>query len=55
MCLAAWSADGISPSCSAERFPPGKTCADAKEEDVFTRERRSISFLGDTRRMLVLF
>jgi len=43
---------GIIPSCEAERLPPGKTCAEGKEEEVRTRWRRRISLWGDMRRIL---
>lgn len=42
----------MAPSCDAERFPPGKTCAEGKELEVRTRCRRRISFVGEMRRML---
>lgn len=41
----------MSPSWG-ERFPPGKTCAEANEEDVWTRWRRRMQFVEDIRRML---
>lgn len=43
---------GISPSCDVDRFPPGKTCAEGNEEEVWTRCKRRISLEGDIRRML---
>jgi len=44
----------MSPSCTAERFPPGKTCAEGKADEVRTRWRSRISLLGEMRRMLAL-
>lgn len=35
-------------------FPPGKTCADAKEVDVSTRWRRRTSLVGERSMMLEL-
>lgn len=35
-------------------LPPGKTCADANEVDVFTRWRRRTSFSGEMRTTLAL-
>jgi hypothetical protein len=52
MCRLGSFGSGISPSCDTERFPPGKTCAEGKEEDVWTRCRRRISLEGDIRRIL---
>jgi hypothetical protein len=40
------------PSCEALRFPPGKTCAEGKEEDDCTLCNRRISFEGEMRRIL---
>lgn len=51
-CLASSFGPGISPSCDAERFPPGNTCAEGKALDVRTRWRRRIWFEGDIRRIL---
>ena len=51
-CLCGLSAAGIGPSCLASRFPPGKTCAEAKELLVLTLWRRRTSFAGEKRRML---
>jgi hypothetical protein len=42
----------MEPSCGLW-FPPGNTCAEGKEEDVFTRWRRRISFWGETRITLI--
>jgi hypothetical protein len=42
----------MAPSCSADRAPPGKTWALAKEEDVRTRWRRRIWFVGEIKRTL---
>jgi hypothetical protein len=52
MCRFGSVGEGISPSCEAERFPPGNTCAEGKELDVLTRCRRRISLEGDMRRIL---
>ena len=52
LCLNSSFGSGISPSCEALKFPPGKTCADGKEEEVRTRCRRRISFVGEMRRIL---
>lgn len=52
-CLFGSVEEGISPSCKAERFPPGNTCADGKELEVLTRWRRRIWLEGEMRRMLV--
>lgn len=43
--------EGRAPS-EASRFPPGKTWADGKAEDVCTLWRRRISLLGEIRMML---
>lgn len=53
-CRSELSAAGILPSCEGERFPPGNTWADGKEEEVWTRWRRSISLEGDIRRILAM-
>lgn len=50
-CLLGDFGSGIVPS-EEERFPPGKTCAEGKEEDVRTRWRSRISLVGERRRML---
>lgn len=42
----------MEPSWEAERFPPGKTCAEGKEDEVRTRWRRRIWLEGEMRRML---
>lgn len=34
-------------------LPPGKTCADANEVEVFTRWRRRTSFSGEMRTTLI--
>lgn len=52
ICLFESEGAGISPSCEADRFPPGKTWADGKELDVLTRCNRRISLEGDIRRIL---
>ena len=51
-CRSGESGAGISPSCLAERVPPGKTCAEGKDEDVCTRWSSRIWFVGDIRRTL---
>lgn len=43
---------GRLPSWEGERLPPGKTWAEGKELEVRTRWRRSISLVGEMRRML---
>lgn len=50
-CLRMSSRGGRYPSCG-DRCPPGKTWAEAKELEVWTRWRRSIRFEGDIRRIL---
>jgi hypothetical protein len=45
---------GISPSCKADKFPPGNTCAEGKEVEVWTRCKRRISLDGDIRRILLM-
>lgn len=45
----AWSSGGGHDPSWSDKFPPGKTWADAKELDVWTRCRRRISFFGETR------
>lgn len=51
-CRSGESGAGISPSCLAERVPPGKTCAEGKDEDVRTRWSSRIWFVGDIRSTL---
>jgi len=43
----------MSPSCDADRLPPGNTCAEGNELEVRTRWRRRIWFEGEMRRILV--
>ena len=50
-CLRMSSRGGRYPSCG-DRYPPGKTWAEAKEVELWTRWRRSIRFEGDIRRIL---
>jgi hypothetical protein len=52
LCRVGSLTSGIWPSWAGEMLPPGNTCADAKEVEVFTRWRRRISFVGEKRRML---
>ena len=42
---------GRAPSWFGETWPPGKTCAEAKEREVVTRWRRRMRFVGLMRRM----
>ena len=51
-CRSGESGAGISPSCLAERVPPGKTCAEGKDDDACTRWSSRIWFVGDIRRTL---
>lgn len=46
-CRPGSSGPGARPSWKAETLPPGKTCAEGKDDEVFTRCRRRIWFVGE--------
>jgi hypothetical protein len=48
-CLSGESTPGISPSWNSSRLPPGKTCAEANDDEVLTRCRSRTWFLGESR------
>lgn len=51
-CIAGVSGVGSGPSWKEDRLPPGKTCAEANDDDVCTLWRSSTSLVGESRRML---